>query len=131
SLIDVAAGSVPGMTTLPHLHELAVTGPAHVDGVSDTPSRRKIFLCRPAQGEDEVPCATRDISTLARQAYRRPVTDRALQGLHGTRSAPHAGRAHGGRPAHCRPYRQFRASVAASAESQDSKSGPVLLSGFR
>jgi len=83
SLVDVSAGTVPGMTTLPHLHELSVTGPVTVAGVSDTPSRRRIFTCRPAAGADEIPCAKKIISTLAHQAYRRPVTDTDLEGLLG------------------------------------------------
>jgi hypothetical protein len=81
SLVDVSAGTVPGMTTLPHLHELSITGPTNVSGLSDTPSRRKIFTCRPAAGGDEIPCAKRIISALARQAFRKPPTDGDLEGL--------------------------------------------------
>ena len=81
TLVDVSAGAVPGVTTLPHLHELSITGPTNVTGVSDTPSRLKIFTCRPAAGSDEIPCARRIISALARQAYRRPVTDRDIEDL--------------------------------------------------
>src|SRR5580704_6942674 len=77
TLVDVSVGTVPGMTTLPHLHEVSITGPTNVAGVSDTPSRRKIFTCRPT-GEDEIGCAKKIISVLARQAYRRPVTDADL-----------------------------------------------------
>ena len=83
TLVDVSAGVVPGVTTLPHLHELSVTGPTKVSGVSDTPSRRKVFSCRPEAGADELPCAKRIIAALARQAYRRPVTDNDLEGLLG------------------------------------------------
>ncbi|MGA3204244.1 MAG: DUF1592 domain-containing protein, partial [Bryobacteraceae bacterium] len=82
SLVDVSAGTVPGMTTLPHLHQLSVTGPTTPAGVSDTPSRRKIFTCRPT-GDDEIPCAKKIIADLARQAYRRPVTDNDVEGLLG------------------------------------------------
>jgi hypothetical protein len=81
SLVDVSVGTVPGMTTLPHLHELSITGPAKISGLSDTPSRRRIFTCRPANGSDEVPCAKKIISALARQAYRRPVTETDLEAL--------------------------------------------------
>ena len=49
SLVDVSVGALPGMTTLPHLHELSITGPTKTAGVSDTPSRRKIFMCRPTR----------------------------------------------------------------------------------
>lgn len=83
SLVDVSTGTVPGMTTLPHLHQLSITGPRNVTGVSDTPSRRKVFICRPAPGGDEIPCAKRILSTLARNAYRRPATDADLEGLLG------------------------------------------------
>ena len=81
TLADVSTGTIPGMTTLSHLHEFSVTGPIEVDGISDTPSRRRIFLCRPAAESDEVPCAKKIIAALARQAYRRPVNDGDLEGL--------------------------------------------------
>jgi hypothetical protein len=83
SLVDVSAGTVPGMSTLPHLHEFSVTGPTHATGVSDTPSRRRIFVCRPAAGADEVPCAKRILAMLSRQAYRRPSTDNDVEALLG------------------------------------------------
>jgi cytochrome c551/c552 len=81
SLVDVSAGTVPGVTTPIHLHELSITGPTNVAGVSDTPSRRKIFTCRPASDADEVACAKQILNKLARQAYRRPVTPNDLEGL--------------------------------------------------
>ena len=81
SLVDVSVGALPGMTTLPHLHELSVTGPLKAEGVSDTPSRRKIFVCRPGAGDDDIACAKRILSALARQAYRRPVTPNDLEDL--------------------------------------------------
>ncbi len=83
SLVDVSVGALPGMTTLPHLHELSITGPLKPEGVSDTPSRRKIFTCRPLSGEDEIPCAKTILTTLARQAYRRPATPNDLEPLLG------------------------------------------------
>jgi hypothetical protein len=46
--------------------------------VLDTPSRRRIFVCQPANAADEIPCATRIFSTTARRAFRRPVTDKDL-----------------------------------------------------
>jgi Protein of unknown function (DUF1592)/Protein of unknown function (DUF1588)/Protein of unknown function (DUF1585)/Protein of unknown function (DUF1587)/Protein of unknown function (DUF1595) len=58
----------------PHIQTLTVTGPFNASGSSDTPSRRRIFVCRPANPTAEVPCAKQIISTLARRAYRRPVT---------------------------------------------------------
>ncbi len=65
----------------PHLGTLTVSGPFDATGAGDTPSRRRIFVCRPATAADETPCAREIISTLARRAYRRPVTGADLQGL--------------------------------------------------
>jgi hypothetical protein len=81
TLVDTQIGSLPGMTTIPHLHEFSVTGPVKVEGVSDTPSRRKIFSCRPAPGADAIPCAKQIVSALARQAWRRPVDANDLETL--------------------------------------------------
>jgi hypothetical protein len=81
SLIDLNNADLPGITSLPHLRELRVVGPKNVTGISDTPSRRKIFACRPAPDADEIPCARKIISMLARQAYRRPSTEMDLEDL--------------------------------------------------
>jgi mono/diheme cytochrome c family protein len=43
------------------------------------PSRRRLFVCQPASAADEAPCARKIIATVARRAYRRPVTDEDLQ----------------------------------------------------
>ena len=83
TLIDFDSADTPGLTQLPHLRELRVVGPTNVTGISDTPSRRKIFICRPGPGEDEIPCAKQIISVLARQAYRRPAVDADLEDLLG------------------------------------------------
>jgi hypothetical protein len=80
TLVDVSAGTIPGLTTLPHLHQLSITGPTVVAGISDTPSRRKIFVCRPMAG-GEIPCARTIFAVLAHQAYRRPVTESDLESL--------------------------------------------------
>ena len=63
----------PGITTLPHLRDLIVKGPAKVTGVSDTPSREKIFVCRPTVSSEERPCARQIIAKIGAEAYRRPV----------------------------------------------------------
>jgi mono/diheme cytochrome c family protein len=53
---------------------LVVTGPLNVTGVGDTPSRRKIFTCRPKSTADEATCARSILTTIARRAYRGPVS---------------------------------------------------------
>jgi hypothetical protein len=60
-----------------------VEGPVAVEGPGDTPSRRAIFVCRPAGDRDEESCAKTILTRLARRAYRRPVTDRDVQTLIG------------------------------------------------
>ena len=63
--------------TQPNVYSLTITGPFDATGPGDTPSRRRIFTCRPAAAtpDAEAACATEILSTLARRAYRRPVTD--------------------------------------------------------
>jgi len=63
----------------PHIQLLAVTGPFNVTGSGDTPSRRRIFVCNPAKTREEAACARQIVSTLARRAYRQPVTNADLQ----------------------------------------------------
>ena len=58
----------------PHVESLTVTGPFLVTSAGDTPSRRRIFICRPDNQNQEEPCARRILSTLAQRAYRRPAT---------------------------------------------------------
>jgi Protein of unknown function (DUF1592)/Protein of unknown function (DUF1588)/Protein of unknown function (DUF1585)/Protein of unknown function (DUF1587)/Protein of unknown function (DUF1595)/Cytochrome C oxidase, cbb3-type, subunit III len=59
---------------LPHLDEVVISGPYNATGPGDTPSRRKVFTCKPATSSEEISCAKKILSTLARQAYRRPIT---------------------------------------------------------
>jgi hypothetical protein len=80
SLVDLNEADMAGITSLPHLHDLAISGPYNISGVGDTPSRRKIFTCRPERGDD-LACAKKIIAPLARQAYRRPVNDNDLEDL--------------------------------------------------
>jgi len=65
----------------PSVDRLTIEGPFKVTGAGDTPSRRRIFVCRPANSQDELPCARRILSALARNAYRRPATDTDLETL--------------------------------------------------
>jgi mono/diheme cytochrome c family protein len=77
----------------PAVDSVLIGGPYQGVVVNDTPSRRKIFSCRPATSAAEDGCAAKILSTLARRAYRRPVTERELQTL---LSFYKAGRAEGG-----------------------------------
>jgi uncharacterized protein DUF1592/uncharacterized protein DUF1588/uncharacterized protein DUF1587/uncharacterized protein DUF1585/uncharacterized protein DUF1595 len=62
------------ITGLPRLKAVMVEGPYKVTGISPTPSREKIFTCRPASAAEDTACATRIVTNLARRAYRRPAT---------------------------------------------------------
>jgi mono/diheme cytochrome c family protein len=61
--------------TQPAVGSVTITGPFNAAGASRTPSRDRIFVCHPADGSAEAACARRILSTLARRAYRRPVTE--------------------------------------------------------
>ena len=63
------------MNGLPLITHVNVTGPHNPTGPGDTPSRRRLFACKPAKAAEEAACARTILSTVARRAYRRPVTD--------------------------------------------------------
>ena len=60
----------------PYIDNVVISGPYDVTGVAETPSRHKIFVCRPKGVLEEEACARKILSTLARRAYRRPATDK-------------------------------------------------------
>jgi hypothetical protein len=82
TLSDTEYGDSVGVTALPHVRDFAITGPYNVTGVSDTPSRRKVFICRPmSAATDEIACARKIVSNLASQAYRRTATNEDVESL--------------------------------------------------
>ena len=52
----------------PQVESVSISGPYKATGPGDTPSRRQIFVCRPTSSADELPCAKKILSTLARTA---------------------------------------------------------------
>ncbi len=58
----------------PAVYQISVNGPYESSGPGGTPSRRRIFICRPAKPGDEENCAERILAAVMRRAYRRPVT---------------------------------------------------------
>jgi len=61
---------------------VTIDGPYEKTGAAvETPNRRKVFVCRPGAGLTEDTCASRIVSSLARKAYRRPVTQADLAPL--------------------------------------------------
>ncbi|MEP7346142.1 MAG: DUF1592 domain-containing protein, partial [Gemmatimonadaceae bacterium] len=81
SIADTQIGSQAGITNVAHLREVVVKGPYNPTGVSDTPSRRRIFSCRPTEPNESRPCAEKIVSDLGGSAYRRPLTANDLKGL--------------------------------------------------
>jgi len=67
----------------PSVDRITIEGPFGNKNAGDTASRRRILVCRPAGEADELPCARKIISALARRAYRRPVKDTDLESLLG------------------------------------------------
>jgi len=65
----------------PGVSSVTITDPSTADAATmdDSPSRQRLLVCQPASATDETRCASRIIATLARRAYRRPVTDEDLQ----------------------------------------------------
>ena len=81
SLASTSVAGAYGITSVPHLRDLVISGPYDITGISETPSRRKIFTCRPTAAAEELPCAGEIVSRLAAVAYRRPLTAADLGGL--------------------------------------------------
>jgi mono/diheme cytochrome c family protein len=67
----------------PAVSSVSITGPYDVAGPGDTPSRRRIFVCRPSGGSDEESCARKILTTLAHRAYRRPAAGADIEPLLG------------------------------------------------
>jgi hypothetical protein len=73
----IETGGIPGYQFFPHLGKVRIEGPQNASRASDTPSRRKILVCRPSSAANpaqEEACARTILSTLERRAFRRPVT---------------------------------------------------------
>ena len=65
----------------PSVGSIQIEGPLSVTGSGDTPSRKKIFSCRPKTADQETSCARQILSSLARRAYRRSVAESDLEDL--------------------------------------------------
>jgi hypothetical protein len=74
------ANAINGNSGGPRIQSVEIKGPFAATGVSETPSRAKIFVCHPDSEAEELPCARKILSALAREAFRRPVTGQDLEG---------------------------------------------------
>ena len=65
----------------PYLDVVTVIGPFQAAGTGQTPTRQRVLVCYPQRDAEEAPCARTILRTLARHAYRRPVTDDDIEPL--------------------------------------------------
>jgi mono/diheme cytochrome c family protein len=63
------------------VNTVTIGGPYNATGRGVTPSRARIFVCRPATTQEEEPCARTILSTLTRRAFRRPVAETDIRPL--------------------------------------------------
>ena len=70
-----SASAGVGDNVVAGIASLEIHGPYGGKVPEETPSRRRVLVCRPSGLHDEEPCARSIMGTLARRAYRRPVTD--------------------------------------------------------
>src|SRR5438094_3125775 len=77
----VQTGPTPGFTYFPHVGTVRIEGPYNAKQAEDSPSRRKIFICRPTIPADETACARKIISNLATHAFRRPANNADVDSL--------------------------------------------------
>ena len=64
-----------GEDRIPKIGSLEIQGPFNPTGVERDAEPRRIFVCRPKTQSEELPCARTILSSLARKAYRRPITE--------------------------------------------------------
>jgi len=64
----------------PAIDQISLTGPYEAKGAENTPSRRRLFVCRPAGADKEEACAKTILTTLMRRAYRRPIAKAEVEG---------------------------------------------------
>jgi hypothetical protein len=65
---------------MPRLEDGVIEGPYNVTGVSDTPTRQRVYVCTPGSAAEEPACAEQILTSLARRAFRRPVTEDDITG---------------------------------------------------
>jgi hypothetical protein len=74
-------GPTPGFTFFPHVGTVRIEGPFNATPAKESPSRDRIFVCRPAAPAEETACARRITTTLATHAFRRPASPAEIQAM--------------------------------------------------
>jgi hypothetical protein len=70
-----------GQQRVPAVHAMFIKGPVKTTGMSDSESRKKIFICKPQSPAEEPACARTIVENLATKAFRRPVTEEDMKPL--------------------------------------------------
>ena len=70
----IQTGPTPGYSFFPHVGQIRIEGPYNGTPPTGSPSRRRIFVCRPSRAAEEETCARRILGALATRAFRRPAT---------------------------------------------------------
>jgi hypothetical protein len=79
----IETGDLPGFVFFPQLGKVVVEGPYDAKGASHSPSRGKIFVCRPEAAAEESACAQKIVAGVARRAWRRPIASQDTELLMG------------------------------------------------
>ena len=77
----IETGGLPGYTFYPHVGKVSITGPEKASVPAESPSRDKIFVCKPANESQETACAKQIVTSLGRRAFRRPLKDSDVETL--------------------------------------------------
>jgi len=135
----VQTGPTPGFTFFPHIGTVRIEGPFNAVKATDSASRRKIFICRPASAADENACADKILRTLVTQAYRRPASDGDLRELRPFLASQWHPFLEGGGPAQparddqaktLLPHAGRAARVSRPADWLSAQAGPARLRGL-
>jgi mono/diheme cytochrome c family protein len=76
-----AGVNIPETRLGAYLRSVEIVGPLNPIGAGSSAARARIFTCTPSAPAGETACARTILSTLARRAYRRPVTERDVEPL--------------------------------------------------
>ena len=72
---SIENNDLPQVHYHPAIGMLKISGPFNAEPSQDSISQQKVFVCTPANADEEPECATQIFTTLARKAFRRPVTE--------------------------------------------------------
>ena len=100
--MNAGEAAFDGQPGPPTLGRIEIAGPYKVAGPGDTPSRARIFTCRPAATGEESACAAQILTPIVRRAFRRTVATADLRPFSKTFDAARRG------------GRSFEASIAAA-----------------